>query len=126
MALAGFLRKSPEELIGKSCFEVMHGRASHWDGCPHEHMIRENKAVTLILDDPHISLPLLVTTSPILDSEGNLVGSVHVAKDVSAVKKIQDDLAIRNQQLEVLNMLTRKAICGQSLKNVVQIALEWS
>ncbi|MBU4107311.1 MAG: PAS domain-containing protein [Proteobacteria bacterium] len=30
-ALAGFLHKKPEELIGKHCYEVMHGKNSHWE-----------------------------------------------------------------------------------------------
>ncbi|MBA3004001.1 MAG: PAS domain-containing protein [Desulfurivibrio sp.] len=123
-ALAEFLHKKPEELIGKYCFEMMHGRTSHWEGCPHDQMMQEGKAITLAVDDPHIGIPLLVTASPIFDSGGNLVGSVHVAKDISTVRKIQDDLAVRNQQLEVLNRLTRRAITSQSLKEVVQVALD--
>lgn len=123
-ALAGFLHKTPEELIGKHCFDVMHGRTSHWDGCPHDQMMQEKKAITLVVDDPHIGIPLLVTASPIFDAGGNIVGSVHIAKDISTVKKIQDDLAMRNQQLEVLNRLTGRAITSRSLKEVVQVALD--
>lgn len=123
-ALAGFLNKKPEELVGKHCFEVMHGRTSHWDGCPHDQMMQEEKAVTLVVDDPYIGIPLLVTASPIFDAGGNLVGSVHVAKDISTVRKIQDDLAMRNQQVEVLNRLTRRAITSRSMKEVVQVALD--
>lgn len=123
-ALAGFLHKKPEELVGKHCFEVMHGRTSHWEGCPHDQMMQEGKAVTLVVDDPYIGIPLLITASPIFDAGGNLVGSVHVAKDISTVKKIQDDLAIRNQQVEVLNRLTRRAITSRTLEEVVQVALD--
>lgn len=123
-ALAGFLGKKPEELIGQHCYEVMHGRTSHWDSCPHDRMMKEKKATTLVVDDPHIGIPLLITASPIFNSEGDLVGSVHVAKDISTIRKIEDDLAIRNQQLEALNRLTGQAIKSQSLKEVVQVALD--
>jgi len=123
-ALSDFLGEKPEELIGKYCFEVMHGRTSRWDGCPHEQMMKELKAVTRTVDDAHIGVPLLVTASPIFDSAGSLIGSVHVAKDISTVKKIQDDLAHRNEQLNVLTILTRKAIKSQSLKDVVHVALD--
>lgn len=123
-ALAEFLKQSPESLVGRNCYEVMHGRDSHWDGCPHEQMMRDKLAVTLEVDDPFIGTPLLVTASPIINNSGELIGSVHVAKDVSLVKKMRETLALRNQQLEVLNKLTNKAIKSQNLKDVVQVALE--
>jgi PAS domain S-box-containing protein len=122
-ALAGFLGKKPEELVGKYCYKVMHSRTSHWDGCPHDQMMKEGRATTQIVDDPHIGIPLLITASPLFDAEGNLVGSIQVAKDISTVRKIEGDLAIRNQQLEALNRLTSQAIKSQSLKEVVQVAL---
>ncbi len=122
-ALADFLGKKPEELIGRHCYEVMHGRDSHWDGCPHEQMMKEKKAITMEVDDPCIGIPLLVTASPILDESGELIGSVHVAKDISIALKMRNDLAVRNQQLEALNRLCREAINSQALDNVVSTAL---
>ncbi|MDO8947474.1 MAG: PAS domain-containing protein [Desulfocapsaceae bacterium] len=123
-ALAGFLHKKPEELIGKHCYEVMHGKNSHWEGCPHEQMMTEKKAITLTVDDPHIGIPLLVTASPIFNAAGELIGSVHIARDISTIKKMQNELAKGNQQLEALSTLTRLAIKSQSLKEVVQVALD--
>lgn len=123
-ALAEFLKKSPGELEGTHCYEVMHDRTSHWDGCPHEQMMRDKKAVTLEVDDPFIGVPLLVTASPILNSKGELVGSVHVAKDVSSLKGMREDLAIKHQQLQVLNNLSRKAIRNNRLDDVIVAALD--
>lgn len=122
-ALAEFLQKKPEELIGKHCYEVMHGRSSHWDGCPHEQMMQKKMAITLEVNDPFIGVPLLVTASPIFDEKGELIGSVHVAKDISITQKMQNDLTVRNQQLESLNRLCREAINSQTFDDVVSTAL---
>lgn len=118
-ALAEFLHKQPEELIGKHCYEIMHGRASHWDGCPHKLMMQEKRAVTRQVYDPFIGLPLLISAFPIFDDTGDLIGSVHVVKDISIMQKMQNDLAVRNQQLETLNRLCREAINSQTLGEMV-------
>lgn len=123
-ALAEFLKQSPDALVGRNCYEVMHGNDSPWDGCPHEKMMQGKLAVTMEVDDPFIGIPLLVTSSPVIDDNGELIGSVHVAKDISLVKKMKETLSLRNQQLEVLNKLTNKAIRSKNLKEVVQVALE--
>lgn len=123
-ALAEFLQKKPEDLVGKHCYEVMHDRSSHWDGCPHEVMMREKRPITMEVDDPFIGIPLLVTASPIFDDTGELIGSVHVAKDISQIKKIQKDLTIRNQQMEALNKLCREAINSKDVSGVVSMALD--
>ena len=122
-ALAEFLGEKPEELIGRHCYELMHGSDSHWDGCPHEQMMKEKKAITVEVNDPFIGIPLLVTASPILDESGELIGSVHVARDISIAHKMRNDLADRNQQLEALNRLCREAISSQDFDNVVSTAL---
>ncbi|MBU4151304.1 MAG: GAF domain-containing protein [Proteobacteria bacterium] len=122
-ALAEFLKQSPAALVGQKCYEVMHGQNTPWDGCPHEQMMKQKLPATLEVNDPFIGIPLLITASPITNKEGEIIGSVHVAKDISSVKKMQYALTLRNQQLEALNMLTSRAIRSQSIKEVVQVAL---
>ncbi|MBU0728661.1 MAG: GAF domain-containing protein [Proteobacteria bacterium] len=122
-ALAEFLKTTPEKLIGRHCYEIMHGRTSNWDGCPHERMLIEKRPVTLEVDDPYIGVPLLVTASPIFNDNGDLIGSVHVATDVSFLKTMQNNLTIRNRQMEALNNLSRQAIRNHRLSEVIPVAL---
>jgi signal transduction histidine kinase len=37
-----------------------------------------------------IGMPLLVTTSPLLDDKGKMIGVVHVAKDITEIRKAED------------------------------------
>ncbi len=83
-----------EEIIGKKCFEIVHKSDKPWPLCPFEETLKDKKTHIQEVDDPKVGIPLLVTTSPMLDNEGNLLGIVHIAKDISKIKevdKIKDD-----------------------------------
>ena len=86
------LKKKPEELIGKHCYEVVHGTSGPWLNCPAGKTFETMQTVTAEINDPSIGLPLLITTSPILDENGELVQCVHVAKDITEQKKTETEL----------------------------------
>ena len=88
-ALATFFEKSPKELIGKTCYEVIHNRKSPWPTCPHVTSIDRNEVITEVVDDPHIGFPMLVTCSPCFHDDGSLMGTVRVARDISLQKKTE-------------------------------------
>jgi PAS domain S-box-containing protein len=123
-AMADFLRTSPEDLRGKICYEVIHGRSSPLVACPHERMLKEKRAVTEEISDPHIGISLLVTVSPIMNQQGEIEGSIHVARDISMLKAVQNDLERRNRQMEALNRLSRRAVVNPTVEEVANSALD--
>ncbi len=97
-ALASILGKSREEIIGKKCFEVMHGLSAPFANCPMEGTRCDGKSHVEEVNDPHIGIPLLVTTSPVFDKDHKMVSVVHVAKDISEIKKAE--LALRESEIK--------------------------
>ena len=85
-ALSDFLDKTPDKLTGKNCFEMMHGTQEPWLNCPHVKAIEKGETVTEEINDPNIGIPLLVTCSPCKDIEGKVMGTVHIARDISQEK----------------------------------------
>jgi len=100
-ALTDFFGKKPEELLGKYCYEVIHCRNSPWINCPHIAASKQKETVTVEVDDKNIGIPLLVTCSPLMHSDGSLLGSVHVARDISVQKNASDLREKLIKQLEV-------------------------
>ena len=85
-----FLNKKPEDLVGKYCFEVMHGTHKPWSDCPHAKVLETKNAYSAVIDDPHIGKRLIVSVSPIFDEKGEFVQCVHSAKDIADLKKIRE------------------------------------
>ena len=86
------LKKEPEQLVGKRCYEVMHGTDKPWPNCPYRKTLETKEASSAEIDDPNIGMPLLVTTSPIFDEEGEFVQCVHTAKDITERKEAKEKL----------------------------------
>lgn len=109
-ALADFLELHPRDLIGRTCHEVLHGKAEPWLDCPHVAALATGTSVTAEVHDPRIGRPLLVTCSPLFDEEGTLCGSVHVARDISRQKDAEDErerlIAELQQALSTVQMLS--------------------
>ena len=86
--------KKPEELIGKHCYEIVHGTDAPWPNCPASETFRTKQIVTEEIDDPLLGIPLMITTSPILDEQGEVAQVIHIAKDITKIKEAQMELHI--------------------------------
>lgn len=101
MALAVFLNRRPQELIGLRCYDIMHGRKEPWRDCPHRQAIKERRSVIREIIDGYIGMPLMVMCSPFYDGLGKLVGTVHVCRDISEKKlyeKARENLIVELQE----------------------------
>lgn len=99
------LKLSEDQIIGKKCYEILHHAGHPWPNCPFAQTRVDQKVHTEEVDDPVIGVPLLVTTSPIFKEDGNFYGSIHIAKDISVIKKYQHELEKKNKDLEQLDQL---------------------
>jgi len=86
---------------------VVHGTGCPQDTCPHAQTIVDGKEHTVELHEPGLGGDFLVTTTPLLDAGGKLIGSVHVARDITDRKRAEGELkstalelARSNQDLE--------------------------
>ncbi|MFA5255546.1 MAG: PAS domain-containing protein [Candidatus Omnitrophota bacterium] len=89
---ASFLKTKPQDIIGKKCHELVHKLGNPWPGCPFEKTKQDKKTHTEEINDPNIGLTLLATTSPIFDDSGQMIGAVHVAKNITEYKKQEEAL----------------------------------
>jgi transcriptional regulator with PAS, ATPase and Fis domain len=65
-------KKRPEDLIDKHCYEVVHGADCHLANCPATKIFETNQTITEEINDSKLGVPLLVTTLPILDVQGEV------------------------------------------------------
>jgi GAF domain-containing protein len=72
------------------CFEVVHGSPCPPDYCPHVKTISENKEVQNEVEEKNLGGIFDVTTTPIFDETGILVGSVHIAHEITQRKRLEN------------------------------------
>ena len=88
-AYAKMVKKEFQELLGKKCYEVMHKCNCPVGRCPHQITLNTGESGREEFFEPSLGLYLEVTTSPITDEQGKTVGSVHVARDVTARRQTE-------------------------------------
>jgi PAS domain S-box-containing protein len=104
-AFADAVGASPQEIIGKHCYEVIHADTKHIDLCPHLKTLRTHQTESNEFYEPRLGKYIEVTTSPIIDSKQNITGSVHVIKDQTARRQSQAEQQRLREKAEVSSRL---------------------
>jgi light-regulated signal transduction histidine kinase (bacteriophytochrome) len=109
-AMAQRLRLTPDQCIGVRCYEAVHGLSCPPEFCPHTLTCRDDGEHTAEVHEAILGGDFMVSTTPLCNAEGQLVGSVHVARDITRRKAAEDQLAKqaallqeRRAQLEEIN-----------------------
>ncbi len=84
--------KSLDEVIGRKCYEIFHGTQEPFPSCPHARTISSRNANIQEYEDPCLKGTFLSSTSPLFDVDGNFSGVVHVVRDITEMKELQDRL----------------------------------
>jgi len=95
LASCTVLALTPEQAVGRFCYELMHGADHPPFFCPFEECLREGVQcqVEVNLELGGRERALLVTANPLRDQTGKIVGAVHVARDITILKEAQKELA---------------------------------
>ena len=95
-SMAAFVGKPPEEVVGKKCWEAVHGTSEPVDECPFPRMRRtlKRESVTLQMGGRWIQ----ACVEPMLDENGALARAVHIITDVTE-RKLADDALRRSESM---------------------------
>jgi signal transduction histidine kinase len=92
-----------KKLTGKLCYNLMHHQGCASTNCPHRSMILDRKPHTIEMFEPKLNLFLEISTIPLFDSDNNLLGSLHIARDITIQKESEEKLKKYNAELKELN-----------------------
>lgn len=90
-------------LTGHLCNKLMHMDGCSISNCPHLNMIIDQKPHSVEMYEPKFGLYLNITTTPIFDANNNLLGSLHISRDISLQKESEARLMKYNNELKDLN-----------------------
>ena len=111
-------KKSNEEIIGKTCWEVLNCPSERLKKCPIINMQKTHKreTVTQQIDCKwfHSSV------DPIIDDKGNMIGGVHIISDITKYKLAQNQLRESEEKWRMLTENSAEHILTVDIDGIVQ------
>lgn len=94
-----FFKRQNDELIGKHCWEIVHGTTHSIPECP---ILRVRKSLSRETMELQIGeIWFEVTVDPILDSAGRYAGAVHSISNITTRKRTEEEIIKLNVELDL-------------------------
>ena len=98
--VADRLGYSPQELVGRKCYDVFHGTDRPPGFCPHGKLGDSGHERYTEVHEDRLGGDFLVSISPLIGGDGKQKGVVHVARDVTRRKQAEEGLLRAHDELE--------------------------
>ncbi|MEW6220989.1 MAG: PAS domain S-box protein, partial [Thermodesulfobacteriota bacterium] len=85
-AMAAALGRTAAGCIGQACHQVIHGTDTPVAQCLHCLLLEDGPSHRTEIFDERLGRHFAITSTPLRDQDGTLLGSVHVARDISERK----------------------------------------
>ncbi len=106
-AFAALLKSTQAEIVGRKCYEVIHGTPEPPAHCPHTRALNERTHQKEKFFEPHLGVMIQVSVSPIFGDDGRLIASIHIAKDMARTAPLHDDAErqpLTGRQKQILSL----------------------
>lgn len=119
-AMSERLGITPGMTIGMPCYQCVHGAKRPPGACPHALTLKDGKQHVAEVHEEHLGGHFLVSTTPLHDEHGRMIGSVHVARDITERKRIEERTRILS---EASSILASSLDYEETLQRVAGLAL---
>ena len=102
-----------DKIVGSICCTLLHGTSSPIDECPCQKTFRTGLNSRLEVFHAGSGKWLVLSTDPIRDAAGNVIGAVHVARDLTEVKLAESEAReLRNNLMHLTRVNTMSVLSG--------------
>ncbi len=119
-AMADAVGMPEQDLIGRHCFELVHGEQKPPEYCPHSQLLADGNEHSAEVAEPLLGGIFEVCVSPLVGKDGQVTGSVHVTRNISERKRAESELQRSNDLLRAIIEAAPTAIIGLDLDGNVQ------
>lgn len=96
-AMAHRLGMTPEQCIGLRCFKCVHGTDIPPSFCPYTQTLQNGQEHIAEMYEDHLRGNFFVSTTPLMNEQGQMIGSVHVARDITEIKRAEEEIKRLNK-----------------------------
>ncbi len=103
--LVRLVNSTREELLGGTCYEVLHHRQRVCEGCPVQITIRTGEpafSAQGVETEDGFKVPVALSAYPIIDHEGRVTQIVEVTRDNTKEKKLEEELRKHEEKCRML------------------------
>jgi PAS domain S-box-containing protein len=126
-AMADRFGINPHDAPGLKCYTLFHGTDEPLKLCPHERLLEDGQEHIEEIAEKRLDSIFLVTASPLRDQDGELIGSLHVARDITELKRAQEErLELARQLLQAQKLESLGVLAGgiaHDLNNIMMVIL---
>ncbi len=87
------LQTTPEDICGRPCYELIHGKDRPASFCPHTQTMRDGRKHEYEFYEPRFKKFFQVTTAALDGEKEKRQGSVHIIRDITGRKQAEERLA---------------------------------
>lgn len=100
-----------KDLAGKKCYHLVHGTSTPPPDCPFEKVVTgEPACYAAEIWEKNLGGLFLVSVSPFYNPEGHLIGVIHVARDITDVRHVENGLRESEARYRALAEATFDAV----------------
>lgn len=103
-AVSAFLKLPLDNIIGNYCYELMHGKTNPLPECPLTKLRRSMKHEDAEFYLEVQNIWVQETVDPVLDEKGELLEVVHIIRNITERKRLEDQL-VQAQKMEAIGTL---------------------
>lgn len=120
-AMLELVGKAPDEIMGRNCYELMHGSGIPMSGCPMVTMRKTQRRE--ITETNLLNRWYSVIADPIVDESNTIIGAVHILSDITQAKLAQETLRQQSNEMAGLARLFRSTTTQLNLQTILEEAL---
>ena len=104
--MADRLGITKEEAVGKKCFEIFHASKAPNAECLCMRLLRAGQELETEIYEPKLDSHFWITMTPLRKADGDLIGCVHVARDITERKRAEEEKKTIQAKLVQTNKMT--------------------